>query len=459
MAESRVNPKGCAQDARDNLEREMRTVDLIVAKRDGHAIPTDAIEAFVAGVSSGSIPDYQTSAFLMAVYFRGMETEELVAYTRAMLNSGNTIHLPALASEIKVDKHSTGGVGDKVSLTLAPMVAACGLYIPMISGRGLGHTGGTLDKLESIPGMNVELSAAEFERCVADVGFAISGQTSELVPADKKLYAMRDVTGTVPSIPLIAASIMSKKLAEGLDSLVLDVKVGSGAFMKTLPEARRLAKTMISIGEGMGCCTSALLTDMSQPLGCRVGHANEVFEAIETLRGEGPDDTTALCLALGEEMLQLAGRSQGEAKAALTDAIESGRALDAFRRFVRAQGGDPRVADDPLGILPSAPHKLKVRAGRDGTVSAFDCAAVGHACGVLGGGRATASDTIDFGVGIEVLVKIGDRVKQGHPLFKVSYRDEAKAASATALLSDSVVLSDEPVASRPLVYERLDKNS
>ena len=432
----------------------MRTVDLIVAKRDGLALDPKDIEAFVKGVVDGSIPDYQAAAFLMAVYFKGMETEELVAYARAMLHSGAVLDLPTVEG-FKVDKHSTGGVGDKVSLTLAPMVAACGLSIPMISGRGLGHTGGTLDKLEAIPGMDVELSGARFEQCVREVGFSISGQTAELVPADKKLYALRDVTGTVASVELIAASIMSKKLAEGIKGLVLDVKTGSGAFMKRHEDAQRLAKTMISIGEGMGCSTRAWITNMDQPLGRAVGNANEVAEAIAALRGEGPADYTEVCMTLGAEMLQLAGLEATEAAARqrLQAVVDSGDALQRFARFVEAQGGDPRVVED-AAVMPQLKTKLMVEAPRAGVVAAFDTTAVGRACGVLGGGRAKADDAIDHAVGFDVLAKIGDSVQVGDPLFEITYRDQDSAQQAKALLLESLTLAEEAVAPK-LIIERL----
>ena len=432
----------------------MRTVDLLEAKRDGLDIPPQAIEDFVKGVVAGTVPDYQAAAFLMAVYFRGMTTDELVGYTRAMLHSGEVLSLPALAKRYKVDKHSTGGVGDKVSLTLAPMVAACGPVIPMISGRGLGHTGGTLDKLEAIPGFKVELPSAELEHVVAEAGLAIAGQTANLVPADTILYALRDVTGTVPSVALIAASIMSKKLSVGLDGLVLDVKVGTGAFMKTFDAAQELAQTMIAIGKGMGCDTRACITDMNQPLGRFVGHSNEVAEAIATLRGEGPEDYTELCYALGVEMLGLAqGLSAEAARQALDKAVNSGAALDHFGRMVAAQGGDRRVVDD-LSLMPWAPERRDILAPTAGYISAFSCADVGRACGVLGGGRATADDLIDHGVGIEVLHKIGAAVTEKTPLFTITYRDAARADQAAAILRQACTIAPDPVQAPPLVHAR-----
>lgn len=304
----------------------------------------------------------------MAVYFKGMTTEELVAYTDVMLHSGDTLSFPGLSNQFKVDKHSTGGVGDKVSLSLAPMVAACGPVIPMISGRGLGHTGGTLDKLEAIPGFRVDLSSEEIEKAVKHAGFAITGQTASLVPADKKFYALRDVTGTVPSVELIAASIMSKKLSVGLNGLVLDVKVGTGAFMKTQKDAERLADTMIAIGNSMNCKTKACITSMDQPLGVAVGNANEVIEAIDMLKGKAPEDYAQICFALGTEMLTIAtSMNREEARKALEEVIRNGKALEHFRKCVEAQGGDPRVVDD-YSILKIAPNKISLNAKASGYI-------------------------------------------------------------------------------------------
>jgi len=440
----------------------MRVVDIIELKRDGGSIPTEALAEFVAKIADGRVPDYQTAAFLMAVFFQGMSPEELVAYTRAMLESGDVLELGAVPdTRFLVDKHSTGGVGDKVSLTLAPLVAACGASIPMISGRGLGHTGGTLDKLESIPGMNVELDAAQFERCVAEVGVAISGQTASLAPADRKLYALRDVTGTVPSTPLIAASIMSKKLAEGLDGLVLDVKVGSGAFMKTVARARDLARTMIEIGEAMGCRTRTLLTSMEQPLGRAVGNATEVAEAIAALQGEGPEDFVRVCLALGREMLDLAGIATDTeaAEQMLHDAIESGAGLETLRKMIEAQSGDPSVVDSPQKVLPRAPHTVVIEAERSGFVHSFDCAAVGRACGVLGGGRERAGEEIDHAVGIDVRVEIGDAVEPGMPLFAIHWRDAARRDDAVGILRTALSIEPEAVTAPTLLIDRIDRSS
>jgi pyrimidine-nucleoside phosphorylase/thymidine phosphorylase len=394
----------------------MRAYEIIHRKRDGHAIPSGEIAALIRGFTDGEIPDYQMAAFCMAVFFRGMDGAEVEALTRAMLESGDVLDLSGIPG-CKVDKHSTGGVGDKISLPLAPLVAACGVRVPMVSGRGLGHTGGTLDKLEAIPGFRVDLPVDRFRAQVAELGCCLIGQTERIAPADKRLYALRDVTATVESIPLIAGSIMSKKLAEGIDALVLDVKVGSGAFMKTLEDARRLATTLAGIGRGMGKRVSALLTDMSQPLGRAVGNALEVRESIELLRGGGPADVRALTVELGAEMLLLGGvaASLAEARGAIEAAIADGRGLDRFRRVVAAQGGDPAVVDDP-SRLPSSTVLRDVLAPSAGVVEAIDTEGVGLAAMVLGAGRARVEDRIDPAAGIVVHKKLGDRVERGEPL-------------------------------------------
>lgn len=431
----------------------MRVVDLIEQKRDGKEIAAADIKAFVDAVVRKEVPEYQTAAFLMAVYFRGMLPDELVAYTQAMLYSGDTLSLKSLSNHYKVDKHSTGGVGDKVSLTLAPMVAACGPVIPMISGRGLGHTGGTLDKLESVPGFRVDLSEKEIEDGIAKAGYVITGQTGSLVPADKIFYALRDVTGTVSSIPLIAASIMSKKLSVGLNGLVLDVKVGSGAFMKTQKDAQELADTMISIGRAMGCDVRACITSMDQPLGVAVGNANEFIEAVEMLKGNAPKDYAHICYTLGTEMLAMAKKiSNDDARAELENAIKSGKALEQLRLNIAAQGGDARVVDD-YSLLPIAKDTAMVRAPRDGYLSAFNCEAVGKASCLLGGGRAVAGAPIDHSVGLEVLHKIGDKVAKDEPIFKVFYKDEKKCEEASKMLLDAVTLSDSEPKPNQLVRD------
>ncbi len=399
----------------------MRTVDLLRRVRDVEPVHPDDIRAFVTGVTSGDIPDYQAAAFLMAVAIRGLSDEATVALTLAMRDSGRVIDLSGIAGP-KVDKHSTGGVGDKISLPLAPLVAACGVRVPMVSGRGLGHTGGTLDKLESIPGFRVDLDVGRFREVVGSVGACLIGQTADVAPADKKLYALRDVTATVESIPLITASILSKKLAEGIDALVLDVKVGRGAFMKTLPDARRLAQSLVRVGSGAGLRVRALLTRMEEPLGRTIGNALEVREAIEILRGEGPADTTELTLALGAEMLLLGqvAKTAADARRMLTGAIQSGAGLRKLAAIIAAQGGDARVVEAPER-LPTAPCVTEVAAPRAGVIVAVDALALGMVAMRLGAGRSKADDVIDPAVGIELLRCVGDRVRKGEPLARVHH--------------------------------------
>lgn len=431
----------------------MRVVDLIELKRDGHEIPAADMKAFVDAVVKKEVPEYQAAAFLMAVYFQGMKPAELVAYTDAMLHSGDTLKLKSLKNKYKVDKHSTGGVGDKVSLTLAPMVAACGPVIPMISGRGLGHTGGTLDKLESIPGFRVDLSEDEIEKGIESSGYVITGQTGTLVPADKIFYALRDVTGTVPSIELIAASIMSKKMSVGLNGLVLDVKVGSGAFMKTQDRATKLADTMIGIGRAMGCDVRACITSMDQPLGTAVGNANELIEAIEMLKGNAPKDYAEIVMTLGAEMLSMARNiSKDDALGELEKAITSGRALEHMRKNIQAQGGDPRIVDD-YSLCPVAKDMIKVQAPCDGYLNAYDCEAVGKAGCILGAGREVAGAPVDHSVGLEVLHKIGDKIKKDDALFNVYYKDEKKCELARKILLDSVAIAPEKPEINALVRD------
>lgn len=427
----------------------MRVVDLIERKRDGGELAPDEIRALIAAYTRDEVPDYQMAALLMAIYLRGLSPAELAAWTDAMLRSGEVLDLNDIPG-VKVDKHSTGGVGDKISLPLAPLVAACGARVPMVSGRGLGHTGGTLDKLESIPGFSTRQTVARFRELVAGLGVALIGQTEEIAPADRRLYALRDVTGTVASIPLIASSIMSKKLAEGIDALVLDVKVGSGAFMRTLEDARALARTMVDIGERMGKRVVALLTDMNQPLGRAVGNALEVRESIEVLRGGGPADVRALTLALAEEMLRLAGIDPAEAARALDD----GRGLARFRAVVEAQGGDPRAVDDP-DRLPAAPFVEPLPAPRDGYVTGIDARAIGLGAMSLGAGRARKEDVIDPAVGVVLAAKVGDAVRAGEPLLHIHHAgkglDEARRRLAAAWS-----FGDAPPPSAPLVIDRVD---
>jgi pyrimidine-nucleoside phosphorylase len=430
--------------------------EIIAAKRDGERVPDDELRAFVAGVTDGSIPDYQAAAMLMAIFFRGLDAGELAAWTDAMVRSGDVLELASVTAP-RVDKHSTGGVGDKISLPLAPAVAACGVAVPMVSGRGLGHTGGTLDKLESIPGFSVQLDAARFEKQVAELGACLIGQTERVAPADRKLYALRDVTATIESVPLIASSIMSKKLAEGIDGLVLDCKVGSGAFMKTAAAARALASTIVGIGRSAGKRVSALLTRMDEPIGREVGNASEVRESIEVLRGGGPADTRALTVALGGEMLWLGGVAGSPEAGAeqIARALDDGRALAKFAAIVAAQGGNPRVCDTPETLLPLAPHTSEVRAPRAGVLTAVDAEAVGNAVVVLGGGRRKKEDRVDPAVGVTVLARLGERVAAGQPIALVRHRGGAAADHAIGLVAEAYTVDEgaAPRAPAPLILE------
>ncbi len=430
-----------------------RAIDLIRKKRDGGSLTATEIGYLVEGCTNGSIPDYQMSAWLMAVVLRGMTRDETAGLTDAMLHSGEVLDLNFLPAK-KVDKHSTGGVGDKTSLVLAPLVAAGGLYVPMISGRGLGHTGGTLDKLEAIPGFRVGLSTDEFHRVLKACGCAMIGQTEKIAPADRKLYALRDVTGTVESPYLICASIMSKKLAEGTDALVLDVKTGSGAFMKKEEDAVFLAELMVETGERTGKQMVALITDMNQPLGRMVGNALEVQECIDVLRGEGPDDLRELCLELAAWMFYLGGvvKEIEEGKTFAAKIISSGKALDRFRQMVELQGGDVSTIDDP-SRLPRADYRVEVRSPSTGYVTAIACEQVGTACVILGGGRERKEDSVDPGVGIVVQKKVGESVSAGEPLCMIHCHSEAQATRAASLLSESYRIGPQPPTSRlPLVH-------
>ncbi len=434
----------------------MRAVDLIRKKRDGNELSAQEIAQLVAGYTAGQVPDYQFSAWLMAVLLKGMTRAELAALTGAMLHSGQVLELSDIPAR-KVDKHSTGGVGDKTSLIIAPVVAAGGLAVPMISGRGLGHTGGTLDKLESIPGFNVNLSLADFRRVLRECGCGLIGQTAEIAPADKKIYALRDVTGTVESPYLICASIMSKKLAEGIDALVLDVKTGSGAFMKNADDAAYLAQLMVETGREMGKKIVALITDMDQPLGNKVGNALEVEECVEVLRGEGPRDLRDLSLELAAWMFYLGERCPDlpQARRLAAGLISDGSALRKFRQIVQLQGGDPCAVDDP-GRLPRARHTTEFTSPADGFVVSMDCERVGTACVVIGGGREKKEDAVDPGVGLIVHKKIGDAVRAGEPLCTIHYNSDARLEEARRLLGQAYAIgSERPTVQRRLVHRVL----
>ena len=428
----------------------MSFIDVIAKKRDGHALSREDIEKFVQGVSSTEIPDYQASALLMAIVIRGMSDQETAWLTDAMVRSGDRVDLSEIPGT-KVGKHSTGGVGDKVSIVLAPVVAACGVVLPKMSGRGLGHTGGTLDKLEAIPGFRVTLSVGEFVRMLTDVGTSIVGQTASLAPADKKLYALRDVTATVPSIPLIAASVMSKKLAEGANALVLDVKCGHGAFMKSETDARELARVMVSIGSQAGLRTEAFITDMDAPLGRAVGNALEIVECIETLKGHGPDDINALVVALASRVLVVSGRyTEPEAGPAVRHALSSGQALEKMRAVIEWQGGDAGVVDD-YARLPGAAHRHAIAAETDGYVAALQADLVGRASMALGAGRHRIEDRIDHGAGVLIAKKPGERVRAGETILELLYTDGRGLGDASALAQSAIRLAPEPPALRSLV--------
>ena len=432
-------------------ERSHNMIELIERKRDGGVLDPDQLAWIIEQYTADVIPDYQMSALLMAIFLNGFTAEELGPWTEAMLHSGNVLDFSHVAAA-KIDKHSTGGVGDKMSIPLGPMVAACGVAIPMMSGRGLGHTGGTLDKLESIPGFRTLLDPPEFTAQLELLGLVLAGQSETLVPADRRIYALRDATGTVQSIPLISSSIMSKKLAEGLDGLVLDVKVGSGAFMKDRASAERLAATMVGIGLSHGTKVVALLTDMNQPIGREVGNANEIAESLDLLAGDGPADAAELTYALGVEMLKLAGITDDAATALelLEAAVASGRAMEKFAEVIVAQGGDPRVIED-RSLLDRAPNRYEITAPRSGSVTRCDALDVGVASVRLGGGRARKEDVVDHGVGITILHKQGGVVETGEPLAVVTYREEARLATALPLLEAAWEIGDEAPPAAPII--------
>ncbi|MGQ4558498.1 pyrimidine-nucleoside phosphorylase [Levilactobacillus hammesii] len=419
----------------------MRMVDIIDKKRNGGELTKEEIQTFVDGVVSGEIPDYQTSAFLMATYFKDMTDAERSELTMAMMKSGDHLDLSSIDG-LKVDKHSTGGVGDKTSIPLAPIVAALGIPVPMISGRGLGHTGGTLDKLEAIPGYQVEISEADFIKQVKNQGLAIVGATGNIAPADKKIYGLRDVTDTVDSIPLIASSIMSKKIASGTDALVIDVKTGSGAFMKTLDDSRELAKALVGIGKGVGMNCMAIISDMNQPLGNAIGNALEIKESIDLLKGQAPADITDLVLTLGSYMVVMSGKtdSMDEARAMCEKTIEDGSALKKFGDMVEAQGGDRSVIDHPE-IMPQATYKIPLPAKTSGVVSRVEADEMGVASMLLGGGRQKADDKLDYAVGIMMNKKVGDKVEAGEPLLTI-YSDRENVDDIKDLLYANIEISD-----------------
>jgi pyrimidine-nucleoside phosphorylase len=431
-------------------------VDLIEKKRDGKELSAEEIQYVVIGFTDGSIPDYQMSAFSMATFFKGMSDQERADLTMAMVHSGDTIDLSAIEG-IKVDKHSTGGVGDTTTLVLAPLVAAVGVPVAKMSGRGLGHTGGTIDKLESVPGFHVEIDNQEFIEYVNKNKVAVIGQSGNLTPADKKLYALRDVTATVNSIPLIASSIMSKKIAAGADAIVLDVKTGAGAFMKDLDEAKKLAKAMVDIGNNVGRRTMAVISDMSQPLGYAIGNALEIKEAIDTLRGEGPKDLEELCLVLGSYMVLLAEKASTleEARSMLEEVIRSGAAIETLKTFLEAQGGDASVVDNPEK-LPQASHVVELEAKEAGVVTEIVADSVGTAAMLLGAGRATKESEIDLAVGIVLRKKIGDKVEAGESLATIHSNQEDIAKVKEALYASIKVVSGD-VKVPPLVYDTISE--
>lgn len=434
----------------------MRAYDIIKKKRDGMALSDEEIRAFIEGYVKGEVADYQAAAFCMAVYFRGMDVRETTALTLAVRDSGDRLDFSRIHG-VRVDKHSTGGVGDKTSLVVTPIVASCGVKVAKMSGRGLGHTGGTIDKLEAIPGFCTSLSTEEFERIVNEVGIAIVGQSKNLAPADKKLYALRDVTATVDSMPLIASSIMGKKLAADDDCIVLDVKTGSGSFMKTLEDSRTLAQLMVDIGKRAGKKMLALITDMDRPLGYAIGNTLEVKEAIDVLCGRGPEDLSDICIALATDMLALTGehgdREACEAK--VREAISSGRALETLARMVKAQGGDDGVIYHPE-TFACATHEYTVKAPRDGYIVAVDTEGYGVSSLLLGAGRNTMEDSIDYTAGIMLRAKTGDYVKVGDPIATLYTCDESRFAAAEQKLLASTTIGDEQPEERPLIFARVE---
>lgn len=434
----------------------MRMVDIIEKKRNGEELTTEEIRFFVNGYTEGTIPDYQVSSLMMAIYFQDMTERERADLTMAMVESGDQIDLSKIEG-VKVDKHSTGGVGDTTTLSLAAMVAAVDVPVAKMSGRGLGHTGGTIDKLESIKGFHVELSNEQFTKQVNDIKMAVIGQSGNLTPADKKLYALRDVTGTVPSIPLIASSIMSKKIAAGADAIVLDVKTGDGAFMKAFEDSVALAKAMVKIGNNVGRNTMAIISDMSQPLGYAIGNALEVKEAIDTLKGEGPDDLEELCYTLGSQMVVLGGKASTieEARKLLEEVVQNGKALEVFKAFISAQGGDASVVDNP-SLLPQAKFKIDLLAEQSGFISKIEADEVGVAAMLLGAGRATKESEIDLAVGLVLHKKVGDAVQKGESLLTI-HSNREEIPEVIAKLKEHIIISTEKVERPTLIKEIIMK--
>ncbi len=431
----------------------MRMYDIIMKKRNGGALTKEEIDHFVQGYTEGKIPDYQASALLMSIYFQKMNESETKDLTESMVKSGEEVDLSKIEGT-KVDKHSTGGVGDTTTMVLAPLVASAGVPVAKMSGRGLGHTGGTLDKLESIEGFSVQLSMEEFVQSVNEKKIAVAAQTADLAPADKKLYSLRDVTATIDDISLIASSIMSKKIAAGSDAIVLDVKAGSGAFMKEYDEAVELGKSMVDIGNGLGRKTIAVVSAMDQPLGRAVGNSLEVKEAIKTLKGEGPEDLTELCLTLGSHMLVLSGEveEEKEGRELLKELLENGKALEKFKEFVSNQGGHPDVLDDP-GLLPQAEGTYVFKAERSGYVQRIDALEVGLSALSLGAGRETKESEIDLSVGIELERKVGDEVKEGETLATIHHNDKDRLEEARERLEKAFQIGEEKKEPRPLIYD------
>lgn len=436
----------------------MNIYDIILKKRNGHILSKEEIDYFVTGFTEGSIPDYQASAFMMAIFFQKMNNEETVYLTEAMMNSGDVLDLSEIKG-IKVDKHSTGGVGDTTTLVLGPMVAAAGTPVAKMSGRGLGHTGGTIDKLETFPGFSVEMSNEEFIHNVNDIKLSLSGQTGDLAPADKKIYGLRDVTATVDNMSLIASSIMSKKLASGADAIVLDVKIGSGAFMKEIDDAFELARTMVDIGNKMGRDTVAIISNMDQPLGMAVGNALEVKEAIETLQGKGPEDLYELCLSLGSQMLILSkvAKDEKEAREKLVEVINNGLALEKFREFITRQGGNGDLIDN-LELLPQARYIIDIKASQNGYIKHIEADEVGMSALELGAGRQNKDSIIDLAVGIELIKKVGDEVSIGDTIARIHSNDNDKTQRATERLLNAYTFSDKKVSPSQLIYGTVNEN-